>query len=88
MLTMRGPSAELRVGYRTAAELGAWQITTGAGGAWTCTASAVRKDDYWFDRGPMTLVVPFGARWLRFAVDAVSGNGTLSISGSARPETI
>jgi len=52
----KGPAAEIRWAYHTAARLGPWTITTDATGA-TFTAQVIAADAFKVSQQPLTFVV-------------------------------
>ena len=85
-LTLRGPSAELRVGYETAACLGRWELTKTASG-FTLSAPVVRCNQYWLTAGyPIDLCLTVGRASWRWKDVQVSGDSPLTIVGEGRPE--
>ena len=79
---IRGPEAQIRWGYHTAASLGPWTLTA-EGATSTVTAKVVTHDACAVSQQPLTFVVtrPKGHRW-RWPVLEMLQNGdqiTLSV---------
>lgn len=85
-LTMRGPSAEVRVGYETAARLGAWELVKDADG-FTLSAPVLERNGYWLDSGRcLDLCVTVGKSMWRWRDVALDGDNPVTVRGAGRPE--
>lgn len=85
-LTMRGPSAELRVGYEVAACLGRWQLDRTETG-FILSAPVIHRNLYWLTSGfPVDLCVTVGRASWRWRTVQVSGDDPITVIGEGRPE--
>jgi hypothetical protein len=85
-LILRGPAAELRVGYETAACLGRWELTRTATG-FTLEAPVIHRNLHWLTAGyPLDLCLSVGKSVWRFKDVVVAGDNPVHIQGEGRPE--
>ncbi len=83
---MRGPGAELRVGYEVAACLGQWELTN-HGDGFTLSAPVIHRNMFWLTAGyPLDLCVTVGKSQWRWKDVVVSGDSPLTVQGEGHPE--
>jgi hypothetical protein len=62
-LGAEGIGGELRYSYQWAAQLGVWTLEQSPGG-WVIQAQIVRRNSYWLEQRPLSLVLYIGnLRW-------------------------
>lgn len=83
-----GHAGRLRVGYHTAATLGAFRVSVGEPGTWKVTAAIVQSDPFWLAQGgPFALEIAVGAQrwsWREATVAVVDGEVIGTVTG--KPE--
>lgn len=90
MLRVSGTAGALRVGYQTAATLGAWRLEPLAQvpRAYRCTAVVSTLSDYWLQQTPQDVVLEVGThtwRW-RGVTAHVTDDGQFTVTLTGTPE--
>jgi hypothetical protein len=86
--TMRGQTAELRVGYEIAACLGRWEMTRNGRG-FHLSAPVIHQNLYWLTAGyPLDLCVMVGRSSWRWRNVTVSGDNPVAVFGTGKPEVL
>lgn len=86
--TMRGQTAELRVGYEIAACLGRWEMTKDGRG-FHLSASVIHQNLYWLTTGyPIDLCVTVGRSSWRWRNVVVTGGDPVIVTGQGKPEVL
>jgi hypothetical protein len=87
-LTMRGHTAEIRVGYEIAACLGQWELTNTDRG-WSLSAPVIHQNMYWLTAGyPLDLYITMGRIVRRWRGVTISGDNPISVIGQGKPEVV
>lgn len=83
-MRISGAGGRVRVGYQTAAMLGAWTLTqtrSGAIVAYDVSARLTDLDTFWIQQGPMDLELQMGARiWAWRQVEPTFSAESLAVS--------
>ena len=87
-VTMRGLSAELRVGYEVAACLGRWELTRGETG-FSLSAPVIHRNLFWLTAGyPLDLYLSAGRASFRCRNVTVSGDDPVNVFSQGKPEVV
>lgn len=85
MIEARGPSAELRVGYHHAIEIGWWELHGEPPGACEVSGEVLSADPFWSTQRPMSLTLRFQGglewTWENVVVSSIGDTATARVYG-------